>query len=216
MPLIPISSGFPLQSAPSAEPMGDRVGAKAELLLAGLDEHREVFGRLAALSTMIEEAAGLIQTTLSRGGKLLLCGNGGSAADSQHIAAELTGRFIKDRRPLAAVALSTDTSALTCIANDYSFDEVFSRQVMALGRRGDCLLGISTSGNSKNVIRAADAARSAGVHVIGLLGRDGGSLRALCDVAIVVPSATTARIQEAHIFIGHTLCAMVEEALGLA
>lgn len=192
------------------------VGAKAGLFLSGLDEHREVFGRLAALSTVIEQAAGLIQTTLSRGGKLLLCGNGGSAADSQHIAAELTGRFVKDRRPLAAVALSTDTSALTSIANDYSFDEVFSRQVMALGQRGDCLLGLSTSGNSRNVIRAADAARSTGIQVIGLLGRDGGALRALCDIAIVVPSTTTARIQEAHIFIGHTLCAMVEAALGLA
>lgn len=192
------------------------MSAKAGLFLSGLDEHREVFERLAGLSSPIEAAAGLIQTTLSRGGKLLLCGNGGSAADSQHIAAELTGRFIKDRRPLAAVALATDTSALTCIANDYSFDEVFARQVLALGQRGDCLLGISTSGNSRNVIRAADVARSAGVHVIGLLGRDGGALRALCDVAIVVPSSTTARIQEAHIFIGHTLCALVEEALGLA
>ena len=192
------------------------MGAKARLLLSGLDEHRELFGRLATLCVVIEEAAGLIQTTLSRGGKLLLCGNGGSAADSQHIAAELTGRFVKDRRPLAAVALSTDTSALTSIANDYSFDEVFSRQVLALGQRGDCLLALSTSGNSRNVIRAANAARSAGISVIGLLGRDGGALRALCDVPIVVPSSTTARIQEAHIFIGHTLCALVEEALGLA
>ena len=192
------------------------MGAKAGLLLSGLDEHREVFGRLSALSTLIEAAAGLIQATLSGGGKLMLCGNGGSAADSQHIAAELAGRFAKDRRPLAAVALSTDTSALTCIANDYGFDEVFSRQVTGLGRRGDCLLAISTSGNSRNVLRAAEAARDADIRVIGLLGRDGGALRALCDVPIVVPSSTTARIQEAHIFIGHTLCAMVEEALGLA
>jgi len=192
------------------------VGAKAGLLLSGLDEHREVFGRLSALSTLIEAAAGLMQATLSGGGKLMLCGNGGSAADSQHIAAELAGRFAKDRRPLAAVALSTDTSALTCIANDYGFDEVFSRQVTGLGRRGDCLLAISTSGNSRNVLRAAEAARDADIRVIGLLGRDGGALRALCDVPIVVPSSTTARIQEAHIFIGHTLCAMVEEALGLA
>ena len=192
------------------------MGAKAGLLLSGLDEHREVFGRLSALSTLIEAAAGLMQATLSGGGKLMLCGNGGSAADSQHIAAELAGRFAKDRRPLAAVALSTDTSALTCIANDYGFDEVFSRQVTGLGRKGDCLLAISTSGNSRNVLRAAEAAREADVRVIGLLGRDGGALRALCDVPIVVPSSTTARIQEAHIFIGHTLCAMVEEALGLA
>jgi D-sedoheptulose 7-phosphate isomerase len=192
------------------------VGAKAGLFLSGLDEHREVFGRLAALSSVIEEAARLIQATLSSGGKLLLCGNGGSAADSQHIAAEMTGRFSKDRRPLAAIALSTDSSALTCIANDFSFDEVFWRQVVALGSRGDCLLAISTSGSSRNVIRAAEAARAAGIHVIGLLGKEGGALRALCDVPIVVPSQTTARIQEAHIFIGHTLCALVEEALGLA
>jgi D-sedoheptulose 7-phosphate isomerase len=182
---------------------------------SALEEHLTLFGRLPELSRGIERAGELIAGTLSSGGKLMLCGNGGSAADSQHIAAELTGRFVNDRRPLAAVALSTDTSALTCIGNDYGFDEVFSRQVLGLGVRGDCLIGISTSGNSRNVIRAADAARSMGIHVIGLLGRDGGPLRALCDVAIVVPSRTTARIQEAHIFIGHTLCAMVESALGL-
>ena len=188
----------------------------AALLRTGLDEHMEVFRRLPPLAAVIEETGRLLAATLSAGGKLLLCGNGGSAADSQHIAAELSGRFLKDRRPLAAIALSTDTSALTCIANDYGFDEVFSRQVMALGRKGDCLLAISTSGNSRNVLRAAEVARAAGIQVIGLLGRDGGALHALCDIAIVVPSSTTARIQEAHIFIGHTLCAMVEEALGLA
>jgi D-sedoheptulose 7-phosphate isomerase len=188
----------------------------AALLLSGLDEHIDVFRRLTTLAPVIRQAGDLIAATLSQGGKLLLCGNGGSASDSQHIAAELTGRFLKDRRPLAAVSLTTDTSALTSIANDYSFDEVFSRQVMGLGRKGDCLLAISTSGNSRNVLRAAEVARAAGIGVIGLLGRDGGALRALCDVAIVVPSATTARIQEAHIFIGHTLCAMVEEALGVA
>jgi D-sedoheptulose 7-phosphate isomerase len=188
----------------------------AALLRSGLDEHMEVFGRLAPLASTIQETARLVAAALSQGGKLMLCGNGGSAADSQHIAAELSGRFVKDRRPLAAVALSTDTSALTCIANDYGFDDVFSRQVTALGRKGDCLLAISTSGNSRNVLRAAEVARAAGIGVIGLLGRDGGALRALCDVPIVVPSMTTARIQEAHIFIGHTLCAMVEEALGLA
>ena len=196
---------------------GDSLSARgAALLHSGLDEHMDVFRRLPALTASIEQAAGLVAAALSQGGKLMLCGNGGSASDSQHIAAELTGRFLKDRRPLAAIALSTDTSALTSIANDYSFDEVFSRQVMGLGRKGDCLLAISTSGNSRNVLRAAEAARTAGVRVIGLLGRDGGALRALCDVAIVVPSSTTARIQEAHIFIGHTLCALVEEALGLA
>ena len=198
-----------------AEKAGPLSARSAAILHSGLDEHMEVFRRLGSLAPLIQEAADLVAATLSQGGKLMLCGNGGSAADSQHLAAELSGRFVDDRRPLAAIALSTDTSALTCIANDYGFDEVFSRQVTGLGREGDCLLAISTSGNSRNVLRAADAAGAAGIAVIGLLGRDGGALRALCDVAIVVPSATTARIQEAHIFIGHTLCAMVEAALGL-
>lgn len=214
-----------LQSTPLQSIQWGRMGTEitdplsarsTALLRSGLDEHLDVFRHLHTLAPLIEQAASLITAVLSNAGKLMLCGNGGSAADSQHIAAELSGRFVNDRRPLAAVALSTDTSALTCIANDYGFDEVFSRQVTGLGRKGDCLLAISTSGNSRNVLRAADAARAAGIRVIGLLGRDGGALRALCDVAIVVPSATTARIQEAHIFIGHTLCAMVEEALGLA
>lgn len=186
-----------------------------DFLSSGLEEHLGVFRRLPELAPAIRQAAALLAGSLSQGGKIMLCGNGGSAADSQHLAAELTGRFLKDRRPLAAMALSTDTSALTCIGNDYSFDEVFSRQVTGLGRSGDCLLAISTSGNSRNVMRAAEAARGAGMRVIGLLGRDGGALRGLCDLAIIVPSPTTARIQEAHIFIGHTLCAMVEDALGL-
>ncbi|MGB6451719.1 MAG: D-sedoheptulose 7-phosphate isomerase [Steroidobacteraceae bacterium] len=181
-----------------------------------LKSHSDLFHRLAGLAAAVREASGLIASALSAGQKLMLCGNGGSAADGQHIAAELTGRFVKDRRPLAAIALSTDTSALTSIANDYSFDEVFARQVIALGRAGDCLLAISTSGNSRNVIRAVEEARAAGIHTIGLLGRDGGKLVALCDLPIVVPSDSTARIQEAHIFIGHTLCATVEEALHLA
>jgi len=183
---------------------------------SNLREHLELFEGLGALSADVARAAALVTSTLAAGHKVMLCGNGGSAADSQHIAAELIGRFVKDRRPLAAIALSTDTSALTCIANDYSFDEVFARQVAGLGLAGDCLVAISTSGNSRNVIRAAETARASRVHTIGLLGRDGGPLAKLCDVPIIVPSATTARIQEAHSFIGHTLCAMVEEALQLA
>ena len=188
----------------------------ANLFQSNLSEHQDLFERLAPLAGGIAQAGELLGAALARGGKVLLCGNGGSAADSQHIAAELTGRFIRDRRPLAAVALTTDTSALTSIANDYSFDEVFARQVSAFGARGDCLIGISTSGNSRNVIKAAEAARGIGMRIIGLLGRDGGALRALCDVAIVVPSDSTARIQEAHAFIGHTLCGLIESALGLA
>lgn len=187
-----------------------------DVFSSGLEEHMELFGRLGEVGDAVGRAAALIATSLSAGNKLMLCGNGGSAADSQHLAAEFTGRFIKDRKPLAAMALSTDSSALTCIANDYSFDDVFCRQVVGLGRPGDCLIAISTSGNSRNVLRAAEAARSADIQVIGLLGRDGGALRSLCDIPIVVPSATTARIQEAHIFIGHTLCGLVECALNLA
>jgi D-sedoheptulose 7-phosphate isomerase len=181
-----------------------------------LAEHRSVFEVLAALQPQVEAAALVIARSLHTGHKFLLCGNGGSAADSQHIAAELTGRFVHDRRPLAALALTTDTSALTCIANDYAFDQVFVRQVQALGRPGDCLLAISTSGRSANVLAAVEAAALLGLTTIALTGGDGGPLRQRCDHALVVPSRTTARIQEAHIFIGHGLCALVEEALGLA
>lgn len=180
-----------------------------------LAEHLQLFSCMEILSKDIITAADLIVDSLRSRQKLMLCGNGGSAADSQHIASELTGRFVKDRQPLAAMALSTDSSAITCIGNDYSFEDIFCRQVIGLGREGDCLLGISTSGNSRNVIRAVEVARTMGIKTIGLLGRDGGALRPLCDLSIVVPSATTARIQEAHIFIGHTLCGLVEESLGL-
>jgi D-sedoheptulose 7-phosphate isomerase len=186
------------------------------LFIKNLQEHLDVFDRLRSLEDEIEGAGALASQTLFDGGKILFCGNGGSASDSQHLAAELTGRFIKDRRPLAAIALTTDTSVLTSIANDYAFEEVFARQVMALGRPGDLLVGISTSGNSKNIIRAVNEARSLGVQTLGLLGRDGGQLRALCDHAIVVPSDVTARIQESHILIGHTICGLIERRLGLA
>jgi len=173
-----------------------------------------LFARLDAMAPDVARAAHCMSEAVRGGGKLMFCGNGGSAADSQHLASEFTGRFVNDRRPLAALALSTDSSALTCIANDYAFDQVFERQVRALGRKGDVLVAISTSGKSANVLRAVTAARELGVSVVGFLGRDGGTLKPLCDVALVVPSDTTARIQEAHIFIGHTLCALVEDALG--
>ena len=183
---------------------------------SGLEEHLELFNRLAGLADDVAKAAALIASTVSNGNKVMFCGNGGSAADSQHLAAEFVGRFVKDRRPLAALALSTDSSALTCIGNDYGFDDVFYRQVVGLGKGGDCLVAISTSGNSRNVIKAVEAARAADIHIVGFLGRDGGALRTMCDIPIVVASPTTARIQEAHIFIGHTLCGMVEKALSLA
>jgi len=185
------------------------------LLLQNIAEHCDLLGRMHSLDAPTRDAAELMASSLRAERKLMLCGNGGSAADCQHIASELTGRFVKDRRPLAAIALSTDSSALTCIANDYAFEEVFARQLTGLGRAGDCLLAISTSGRSANVLKAVQAAGALGIHTVGLLGRDGGPIGALCDVALVVPSDITARIQEMHILIGHTLCGMVEAALGL-
>ena len=184
--------------------------------LENLVEHQSVIGKLADSDSKIERAIELIARTLQDECKLMICGNGGSAADSQHIAAEFTGRFINDRDPLAAIALSTDTSALTCIANDYSFDEVFSRQVRGLGKKGDCLLAISTSGNSPNVIQAVTVANSLNIATIGMLGRDGGGLLNICDIAIVVESENTARIQEAHILMAHSMCEGVEQFLGLS
>jgi D-sedoheptulose 7-phosphate isomerase len=187
-----------------------------DLYRQALDEHRSLFDGLAALEPDVERIGARLGAALQSGGKIMLCGNGGSAADSQHLAAELSGRLVDDRRPLAGLALSTDSSALTCIANDYGFDAVFERQVQALGRAGDALILISTSGNSTNLLRAADAARKVGVVTIGLLGRDGGKLLAKCDDALIIPSRTTARIQEAHIFVGHNWCAQIERILGLA
>lgn len=185
------------------------------LFCKNLQEHNSLFHNLMTLDSDVNHAGKLAAHTLIQGGKIFFCGNGGSAADSQHLAAELTGRFIKDRRPLAAMALSTDTSALTCIGNDYSFDEIFARQVVGLGRKGDLLIGISTSGKSRNVLRAIEEAKKLGMVSIGMLGRDGGQLKSLCDHSIVVPSDITARIQECHILIGHTLCGMIEQELGL-
>ncbi len=178
-------------------------------------QHQKVMDELYDASICVDTAIDSLTAIFSNGGKVLLCGNGGSAADCQHIAAEFTGRFIEERRPLAAIALNTDTSALTCIGNDYGFDEVFGRQVLALGQPRDCLIAISTSGNSRNVIIAVRAAKSIGMLTLGLSGRDGGELAQCCDLNIVVPSQVTARIQEAHILIGHTLCGGVEQQLGL-
>ena len=187
-----------------------------DLFHQALAEHRELFEHLGTLQPAVERIGQRLAAVLQHDGKIMFCGNGGSAADSQHLAAELTGRLVDDRRPLAGLALSTDSSALTCIGNDYGFEAVFERQVLALGRAGDALILISTSGNSANLLRAARAARSAGVLPFGLLGRDGGTLAPLCDDAVVVPSRTTARIQEAHIFIGHCWCGLIEHTLGLA
>jgi len=160
----------------------------------------------------IERAAQMLIGTIKKGNKVLLCGNGGSAADSQHFAAELTGRFQKERRALPAVALTTDTSSLTALANDYSFDIVFERQLEALGKRGDCLLAISTSGRSPSVIKAVRRAKKMGIRTIGLTGKDGGGLGRTADLGLIMPSSVTARIQECHSVVIHILCEIVERA----
>lgn len=180
-------------------------------------EHR------AVLDTVLREnkpgiaaVATLLAQTLARGGCIFWLGNGGSAADSQHLAAELVGRFKKNRRALRSIALSTDTSVLTCVANDYSYEDIFSRQVEALGRSGDAVIGISTSGNSENVIRAIEKAKEMGLSTVSLLGKGGGRSKSLADQTLVVGSDSTARIQEMHILIGHILCDLIEQELGLA
>ncbi|HEX9011329.1 MAG TPA: D-sedoheptulose 7-phosphate isomerase [Holophagaceae bacterium] len=170
---------------------------------AAIDLKRAFFD--AELDHILRQAEDMAER-LRRGCRILVCGNGGSAADAQHLAAELSGRYLKERRALAGIALTTDTSALTAIGNDYGFDQVFSRQVEALGRPGDLLIGISTSGNSPNVLRAVASAKGLGMHTLGLLGRDGGQLKALVDDALVVPSPVTARIQEIHQMVYHFWC----------
>jgi phosphoheptose isomerase len=164
----------------------------------------------------IARAAALMRDAVLAGRKVLVCGNGGSAADAQHIAAELVGRFVLERRPLAAIALTTDTSALTAIANDYGYEHVFSRQVEALGAPGDVLVAITTSGTSRNVVLAAEVARRLGMKVIGLTGAKGAAFVASCDAGVAVPSTVTARIQECHITVGHLLCEVLDEAFAPA
>lgn len=170
----------------------------------------ESFARLGELEEIIAEAGGVMRRSIEGGGKILFCGNGGSAADSQHMAAELMGRYLIERNPMPAIALTTDTSALTAIGNDYGYDKVFSRQVRAHGRPGDVLVGITTSGNSENVIQAARQAREQGVFVIALTGESGGRLAAEADMLIAVPSGHTPIIQQMHITVGHMLCDLVE------
>ena len=181
-----------------------------DLLRSALAEHQTVIARLEALLPQIAAVADLMRDCLNRGNKLLFMGNGGSAADSQHIAAEIVGRYKRERRGLPAIALTTDTSILTSVGNDYGFDFIFSRQVEALCVPGDVVFGISTSGNSANVVRAIEAAKQIGAITVAMSGGSGGKLAALCDHNLVMPSNETPRIQEAHIFIGHMLCELAE------
>ncbi|MBK6590626.1 MAG: D-sedoheptulose 7-phosphate isomerase [Acidobacteria bacterium] len=177
-----------------------------------LNQHLEVFNKvIGEITGPIEDCAKLLVDTFKAGRKVLICGNGGSAADAQHIAAEFVGRYETERRALPAIALTTDTSALTALANDYDFERIFARQVDALAVEGDCLIAISTSGNSRNVIAAVMAARNRGCSIIGMTGAAGKKLASLSDRCILVPSDRTARIQEAHITIAHIWCEIVDE-----
>ena len=174
-------------------------------------DHRECIERLAGMGEVIDAAARSLAGTVAAGGRIFVCGNGGSAADAQHFAAELIGRFEKERRPFPAIALTTDTSILTALSNDYGYDSVFSRQLDGLAGRGDVLVGISTSGNSENIINAMNVAGNLGLVRIVLCGRNGGRLKDCADHVIIVPSDSTARIQEAHIQILHYFSAVIED-----
>ena len=179
-------------------------------------EHQHTIAQVAEnCSVSIAAVGDLMVNVLQKGGTIYWCGNGGSAADSQHLAAEMVGRFKNVRRALRSAALSTDTSVLTCVANDFSFEAIFARQIEAHGRPGDLLVGISTSGNSENVLQAFSTAKLLGMYTVGLLGKDGGQAKSLVDHAIIIPSHSTARIQEAHILIGHCLCDLIEAGLGI-
>ena len=212
---IPLKTGYSsssiveniLESKESNEHPAD---APEGLIEFGLNQHLEVFQNLRLHIPAIEKCGNLIVQAVKNGNKILLCGNGGSAGDAQHLATELVGRFEKERKGLPAIALTTDTSALTAIGNDYGFERIFSRQIEALANEGDVLIGISTSGNSPNILSAVMLARQMGCKTIGLTGAKGKKLASLCDAAVLVPSERTARIQEAHITIGQLWCEMVD------
>lgn len=197
--------------------MTKRASSSSEMkrdIAAQLGESASLLSRVAQEEAdAICRMAGLVIGSYRHDGALLICGNGGSAADAQHLAGELVGRFLKERKPLRCIALTTDTSVLTAVGNDYGYKEVFARQVMAHGREGDILLAISTSGNSPNVLRAVEQAKRLRMKVIALSGKGGGSLARAADLCVTVPSRVSPRIQEVHEAIGHILCSLIEKAL---
>ncbi len=213
---IPLKNGYSSSSIvekilESREQKAQTLGNLENLIEKGIGQHLEVFQNLLKNDiSLIEKCGQIIVDAVKRGNKILLCGNGGSAGDAQHIATEFVGRYEKERKGLPAIALTTDTSALTAIGNDYGFERIFSRQVEALANEGDVLVGFSTSGKSPNIIAAIMEARRIGCQTIGLTGAKGKKLASLCDASVLVPSERTSRIQEAHITIGHLWCEMVE------
>ena len=180
-------------------------------ILDEINAHIQTAQKMPELAQTIQKAALLAIQTLKNGNKILICGNGGSAADAQHIAAELTGRYKRERRGLSAIALTTDTSALTAIGNDYGYDFVFSRQFEALAQKGDFLWGISTSGNSSNVLNALKLAKKMECNTLGFSGRNGGEMKEWCDILLISPSEDTPRIQEMHILMAHIICDLIEK-----
>ncbi len=212
---LPLVEGYSSsQILEKVKPKSAGVGRATSLAAASLAEHVQVFDEVIKEHIdIIQECAVLITETVKSGGKILICGNGGSAADAQHIAAEFVGRYETERRALPSIALTTDTSALTAIANDYSFEKIFARQVEALAGKGDLLIAISTSGNSPNVIAAVMEARNRGCRVLGMTGAKGRKLASLSDACLMVPSERTARIQEVHITVAHIWCEMVDQLI---
>ncbi|MFH1875447.1 MAG: D-sedoheptulose 7-phosphate isomerase [Candidatus Omnitrophota bacterium] len=182
------------------------------IMRASIENHRHALASLESNLAVIEAIASLFIEALRKKGKIIFMGNGGSAADAQHLAAEFVGRFKNNRIPLAALSLASNVSSLTAIGNDYGFDELFSRQVQALASEHDIVVGISTSGKSENVLRAIAAAKQLNIKTVGFLGRDGGALKEMVDIAFLVPSTDTPRVQEIHILAGHIICEIVEEA----
>ena len=184
-----------------------------EWMLAEIQEKEEVLQKIRTTGylDLVNEAGMRLAQIIKQGNKVLLAGNGGSAADAQHFAGEIVGRFLMERNAIPALSLCVDPSVMTCIGNDYGYEEVFARQVQGLGNEGYAFMGISTSGNSENIIRAITEARKKNMFVVGFLGKDGGKIKDLCDVALVVPSNSTPRIQEIHTFTVHLLCEMIEK-----
>lgn len=191
----------------------DYINFIKEKIQQSIDVKTSILSNPILLDTIVKVANEIVNTYQQYNGKVLFCGNGGSAADAQHIAAELSGRFYSDREPLFAEALHVNTSYLTAVANDYSYNEIFSRMVKAAGRKGDVLIGISTSGNSSNVIKAIEEANHLGLITVAMTGEKGGKMKDICKYLINVPSNDTPRIQEAHILIGHILCEIVEKRM---
>ena len=186
-----------------------------DLIKKHIFEHKAILNSMGNLEESIAETAILLIKCLKNNGTIFWCGNGGSASDSQHLAGELIGRFIGDRKPLKSIALNADSAVMTCIVNDYGYEHIFSRQVEGLGSKNDVLVGISTSGNSQNILNALNVANKKDMITVGLLGKGGGDASNLVKQSVIVPSRSTARIQEMHILIGHILCDLIEEGLNL-